>query len=81
MPPSSAGVKIDGDELRRLRSLQGDDLKPFAAKADISFQYVSQLELGVRDSVSPSVFGRICQALGLETGEERERLVAKQPAA
>lgn len=77
MPPSPAGVEIAGGEVRRLRKLQGDNLTTFAPKAGITFQYLSQIETGVRSKVSPAVFVRLCEALGVQ---DRESLLA-EPAA
>jgi transcriptional regulator with XRE-family HTH domain len=71
-PPS--GVLIDGGDVRRRRQLKGDDLVTFAPKAQISVQYLSQIELGQRRTVSPKVFARICDALGIAE-DDREQLV------
>lgn len=62
IPPT---VEIDGAKLRELRVRTGENLKAFAARAGITFQYLSQLELGVRRQVSPPTFVRICDALGV----------------
>lgn len=79
METSPAGVQIAGGEVRRLRKLLGDNLVTFAPKVGITFQYLSQVETGVRTHVSPSVFARICDALGVDP-KDRESLVAR-PAA
>lgn len=79
MPFSPAGVQIAGDEVRRRRKLLGDNLVTFAPKAGITFQYLSQIETGVRQQVSPAVFVRICDALGIGQ-DERSSLVAESAA-
>lgn len=60
-----ATVDIDGAKLRELRKFNGDSLSTFAARAGITFQYLSQLELGTRRRVSPPTFAKICDALGI----------------
>lgn len=79
MPTEPPGVAVAGGELRRLRKLSGDNLEAFAAKVGVSLQYVSQIELGVRKSVSPRVFASICDSLGIDPAE-RGQLV-KQAVA
>lgn len=74
MPNPPSGVLIDGGDVRRRRQMLGDDLVTFAPKADISVQYLSQIELGGRPTVSPKVFARICDALGIPA-DQREVLV------
>lgn len=70
MEPQPAGVDIRGDLVRELRKLAGDNLIVFAPKAGITFQYLSQIERGKRRSVSPEVFARICDALGVADRRE-----------
>lgn len=60
-----AAVEIDGAKLRALRKLTGAGLSAFATRAGITFQYLSQIELGARPRVSPPTFARICDALGI----------------
>lgn len=74
MDENPAGVEINGPLVRELRKLSGDDLVTFAPKAAITFQYLSQIELGVRPTVSPAVFVRICTALGIAR-RDRHRLI------
>lgn len=69
-------LSIDGTKLRELRKLMGDDLKGFAARAGITFQYLSQIELGRRRRVSPPTFVRICNALGVTN---RREMLASSP--
>jgi transcriptional regulator with XRE-family HTH domain len=77
MEPNPPGIQIDGSELRRRRQLHGENLKAFAERCDITFQYLSQIERGTRRAVSPGVFVRICKALELAKGD-RGQLVALQ---
>lgn len=79
MATESPGVAVAGGELRQLRKLSGDNLEAFAAKVGVSLQYVSQIETGVRKSVSPRVFASLCDALGIHPSE-RSRLVEKEAA-
>lgn len=81
MPSRSnpAGVQIAGGEVRKLRQLLGENLVTFAPRAEITFQYLSQIETGVRTHVSPEVFGRICDALGIPK-KKRASLVVRDAA-
>lgn len=74
------GVQIDGDQLRTKRKLAGHALTDFAALAGISFQYLSLIERGDRAGVSPPVFARICDALGIAE-QDREQLVRSAVAS
>lgn len=80
MATEPPGVEVAGSELRRLRKLSGDNLEAFATKVGVSLQYVSQIELGVRKSVSPRVFVSICDTLGIPP-EHRSQLVVEKAAA
>lgn len=71
------GVEVDGERLRHLRKLAGHNLVTFAQKIEISWGYLSQIERGRRKNVSPEVFGRICDQLGLDNRTE----LMKVPAA
>ena len=71
MNPS--GVAIDGAKVRELRKLAGFTLKDFAPKCGIGFQYLSQIELGNRQFVSPPTFARICDALNIEDRRDMVR--------
>ncbi|MCU1687818.1 MAG: Helix-turn-helix protein [Amycolatopsis sp.] len=77
MATEPPGVHIAGGLLRQSRKLAGYSLVPFADLAGISFQYLSQIERGDRESVSPEVFARICDALGIT---DRRELLAKAAA-
>jgi transcriptional regulator with XRE-family HTH domain len=59
-----------GAIIRRLREEQGLSIEALAAEADISWRYLSQLELGEKQR-NPSwiLAGRIAGALGLEVSE------------
>lgn len=73
------GVDLDGSELRRRRKLRGEERAAFAARIDVSPSYISHLENGIRKP-SPTVFKRICQALGVPE-DEWQSLVAQESAA
>lgn len=73
----SPSVEIDGPEVRRRRKLLGENLAPFAERCKISDAYLSHIELERRETVSPDVFGRICDALGVAK-KDRHTLVRRQ---
>lgn len=79
-PPSSAteppGVAVDGTAVRQKRKLSGLTMAGLAQLADISAPYISHIELGRRKTISPPVFARICDALGVEDRRELMRSVA-----
>jgi transcriptional regulator with XRE-family HTH domain len=67
------GVATNGTEIRLRRQLGGDNLVAFAKKAQISFQHLSEIELGQKQP-SPEAFKRICDALGIPAGDRRQLL-------
>lgn len=79
MTQTTVNVLIDGGELRRRRHLLGETQKSFAVKARVSDAYVSHIEAGRRPTVSPPIFARICDALGLEQ-DQRELLIRTDAA-
>lgn len=79
MAASPAGVRIAGDEVRKRRQLLGVNLRDFAPRCEISKQYLSHIEIGARTHVSPAVFVRICDALGIQP-KHRESLVKRDAA-
>lgn len=74
----SPNVPIDRVAMRRWRRLKGLNQGQLAAKADISYAYVGHIERGDRLHVSPAVFARICDALGVQ---DRAELLAAEQAA
>lgn len=64
--PSRPGVEVDGRALRELRWHQEHTIVALAEKARISFGYLSQIETGRRNRVSPRTFRRLLSALGIE---------------
>lgn len=76
-PIDFASVEVDNYKLRSMRKLQGHTLETFAAKVDISFGFLSQIERGNKN-VGPAVFARICDELGI-AADERQTLMS--PAA
>jgi transcriptional regulator with XRE-family HTH domain len=70
--PEPAGVAIDGPEIRRRRKLRGWTVTQLAERASISQQYMSFIERGARDRVSPPVFNRICDAFDLDEASRVE---------
>lgn len=75
-----AGVPIDGQEVKRRRGLQGDTSEAFATKCRVSPAYISHIERGRRQNVSPPVFVRICDALGIDE-PNRKQLVRPSVAS
>lgn len=55
---------MDGAEVRRRRKLKGQERADLAECCDITPGYLSLLETGKRKP-SPTVFVRICDALGI----------------
>lgn len=64
--PASVNVTIDGAQVRERRKLAGLTVAALAAECLITRQYLSQIELSPGKTVSPPVFARICDALGVE---------------
>lgn len=58
-------MAIHGADVRRRRQLLGWSTGELAAQCGISQQYVSFIERGDRERVSPGVFAKICDALGV----------------
>jgi transcriptional regulator with XRE-family HTH domain len=56
-------VAINGAALRVIRLRTGLGLRELAVAADISHPYLSLLETGGRQQVSPAVFDRLCVRL------------------
>lgn len=63
--PAPAGAEIDGAKVRELRKLSGKTVTVLADTCEITSQYLSMIERGDRPTVSPAVFARICDALGV----------------
>lgn len=68
---SSASVEIDAEKLREMRQDQGLTQKDLAKISGITAQYLGQLENRHRLRVSPPVFARLCDSLGIEATERR----------
>jgi transcriptional regulator with XRE-family HTH domain len=62
---SRANPPIDGALLRERRQLAGLSITDLAAKIGVSVSYISAIERGARPTVSPAMFGRICDAMGI----------------
>ena len=73
-PLVPSGVEIDGPRLRELRKQRGETLQAFADRCGISFGYLGQVERSAR-LVSPPMFVRICDGLGLGESERPTMLV------
>jgi transcriptional regulator with XRE-family HTH domain len=71
-------VAVNAPELRRRRQLLGDNQAEFARRCNISAGYLSQIENEVRRTVSPGVYVRICDALGVQ--DRKELLAASRRA-
>lgn len=61
----STGIEIDADKLRELRENRGLTQGELAILANISSQYVSQLETEYRRRVAPPTFAAISNALNI----------------
>jgi len=71
-------VAIEKARLRLGRQLLGENQAQFAQRCGISAGYLSLIESGHRPTVSPAVFARICDALGVT---DRTQLMADEPVA
>ncbi|MEO6086061.1 MAG: helix-turn-helix transcriptional regulator [Umezawaea sp.] len=74
-----AGVAVNGTAIRAKRKLAGLYMAELAGKCGISEGYVSHIELGRRQAVSPPVFAALCDALGVN--DRSELLAADGPTA
>ena len=70
----SATITVNGDAIRQRRMALGLTLQGFAPTAQISYQYLSQLERGSRQRVTPPTFRRLVAALDMV--ERSDELVA-----
>lgn len=77
-PLVPSGVEIEGRRLREVRKQRGETLHAFADRCGISFGYLGQVERGTRPTVSPPMFVRICDALGISEVDRPTLLI---PAA
>jgi transcriptional regulator with XRE-family HTH domain len=77
---ASTTVRIHGHALRELRIRSGYGLDGFATAAEISRPYLSLLETGHRERVSPEIFARICLLLGLLNPAALLRVTDEQDA-
>lgn len=73
--PASASIEIDGGKMRERRKMRGFSVHGLAGAVQVSPSYVSHLERGRREYVSPPVYARICDALGVT--DRRELLKAE----
>lgn len=63
---SNVNVQVDRLALREYRQLAGHSVKSLAEAAGCSAAYISILEHHDNRAASPELYGRICDALGLE---------------
>ncbi|WP_080636009.1 helix-turn-helix domain-containing protein [Salinispora mooreana] len=68
-----SGVEIDGAALRERRKLAGLTLTILAERAGLSLGYLSQIERGIKPTVSPPLFRRLADALDLEADPSQLR--------
>jgi transcriptional regulator with XRE-family HTH domain len=66
----TSAVVVDRTALRRKRQLRGLGQDELAVLAGVSPSYVGHIESGRRPTISPRVFVRICDALGVEDRTE-----------
>lgn len=66
----TAAVRIDRKVLKIRRQLSGLNLAQLGDAAGISPGYAGHLESGRRETVSPAVFVRICDALAVQDRTE-----------
>lgn len=68
-------VTIDGGKLTTARIRAGLTQVQLADRARLSQTYISSLEIGDRDRLSPEAHARLCTALGVDD----THLLAEQP--
>jgi transcriptional regulator with XRE-family HTH domain len=73
----SPNIAIDGAKLRLTRQLRGTGVVLLAERAGVSHTYIGQLERGERERVSPAVYAKICDALGVT--DRTELMAATTP--
>lgn len=73
MSRSRDTVRINPAALRHIRRMTGLGVAKLAAETQVTPSYVSNLEAGRRESVSPAVFARLCSALRIS---DRRALMA-----
>lgn len=64
-PRRSRNIAIDGKKTTEARRNAGLTQLQLATKAGISQSYLSSLELGERSRMSPALYTRLCDALGV----------------
>jgi transcriptional regulator with XRE-family HTH domain len=69
---TSASVEIDPQTLRIKRQERGLTQVELGKLAGITAPYVSQLETGYRDRVSPPTFVALCDALRIPASQRHE---------
>lgn len=68
---TGANVAVNGALIRETRKLKGVNLTRFAGEVGIGASYLSHIERGTRPTVSPEVFAKLCNALGVAEHERR----------
>jgi transcriptional regulator with XRE-family HTH domain len=77
---SSPHVAVNAPELRRRRHLGGYNMAEFADLCGLSAGYISLIESGARPTVSPGVYVRICDALGVDDRTQLMAAVVEEPS-
>lgn len=63
-------VAIRADEMKRRRQINGLSQTALAELAGVDNSHISHIESGRRPTISPAVFARICDALGVHDRAE-----------
>lgn len=66
MSSRHASPEIDGPKLRELRKMAGLTITELSSKVGCSISYLAAIERGHRPTVAPSMYARICEAMGIE---------------
>jgi len=64
-PGAGAAAKVIGCTVRRFRHDRGWSLEELAARADMSYQFLSEVETGKRN-FSIATLAKLCGALGMQ---------------
>ncbi|MGH3439293.1 MAG: helix-turn-helix domain-containing protein [Sciscionella sp.] len=73
----TSSVPINAELMQHLRKLSGLNQARFAQVCKVSAPYISHIERGRRKTISPAVYVRICNALGVKN---REQLLLRDAA-
>jgi transcriptional regulator with XRE-family HTH domain len=75
-PREHPSPEIDGPLLRRMRKIAGMSASELARRVEVAPTYMAAIERGDRPTISPALYARICDAMGIVDRTELLRKVA-----